>query len=81
MLEYVRWVMVRKRDDKAPTPPEHVPRLPDIVTPSTLGDACPPIDVAGYDFELAGSPSRLATTPSGRRSTTLTASPSRRPSI
>ena len=59
VLEYVRWVMVRKRDEKAPAPPEHVPRLPDIVTPSTLGDACPPIDVGGYDFELAGSPHRF----------------------
>ena len=59
VLEYVRWVMVRKGDEKAPAPPEHVPRLPDIVTPSTLGDACPPLDVGGYDFELAGSPDRF----------------------
>ena len=36
-----------------------MPRLPDTVTPSTLGDACPPIDVAGYDFTLAGSPARF----------------------
>ena len=28
-------------------------------TPSTLGDACPPIDVAAYDFTLAGSPARF----------------------
>jgi 2-methylfumaryl-CoA hydratase len=59
VLEYVRWVMVRKRDEAAPAPPEHVPRLPDAVTPSTLGDACPRIDVAAYDFALAGSPSRF----------------------
>src|SRR6201997_5507703 len=26
-LEYVRWVMVRKRDEAAPAPGEHVPRL------------------------------------------------------
>jgi 2-methylfumaryl-CoA hydratase len=58
-LEYVRWVMVRKQDEKAEAPADHVPRLPDIVTPSTLGDACPPIDVAAYDFTLAGSPHRF----------------------
>jgi 2-methylfumaryl-CoA hydratase len=59
VLEYVRWVMVRKRDAAAPAPAEHVPRLPETVTPSTLGDACPRIDVAAYDFALAGSPARF----------------------
>jgi 2-methylfumaryl-CoA hydratase len=59
VLEYVRWVMVRKRDEAAPASPEHVPRLPETVTPSTLGDACPRIDVAAYDFALAGSPARF----------------------
>jgi acyl dehydratase len=51
--------MVRKRDEAAPVPGDHVPRLPDAVLPSTLGDACPRIDVAAYDFTLAGSPSRF----------------------
>src|SRR3981189_2165116 len=55
VLEYVRWVMVRKRDEAARVPGDHVPRLPDAVLPSTLGDACPRIDVAAYDFTLAGS--------------------------
>jgi 2-methylfumaryl-CoA hydratase len=59
VLEYVRWVMVRKRDEKAPVPGDHVPRLPEAVLPSTLGDACPRIDVAAYDFTLAGSPHRF----------------------
>src|SRR6188768_2191531 len=59
VLEYVRWVMVRKRDEAAPVPGDHVPRLLDAVLPSTLGDACPRIDVAAYDFTLAGSPSRF----------------------
>jgi 2-methylfumaryl-CoA hydratase len=59
VLEYVRWVMVRKRDEKAPAPPDHVPRLPEALTPGMLGDACPPIDVAAYDFALAGSPHRF----------------------
>src|ERR1700755_1045951 len=28
VLEYVRWVMVRKRDENATAPGDHVPRLP-----------------------------------------------------
>ena len=59
VLEYVRWVMVRKRDEAAPAPADHVPRVPEAVLPTTLGDACPPIDVAAYDFALAGSPYRF----------------------
>src|SRR5919201_6203734 len=50
VLEYVRWVMVRKRDEAAPAPGDHVPRVPEAVLPSTLGDACPRIDVSAYDF-------------------------------
>ena len=60
VLEYVRWVMVRKREEGAPTAGDHVPRLPEAVVPSTLGDACPPIDVGAYDFSLAGSRYRFA---------------------
>jgi 2-methylfumaryl-CoA hydratase len=60
VLEYVRWVMVRKRDETAPSPGDHVPRLPEALTPGMLGDGCPPIDVAAYDFALAGSPHRFA---------------------
>jgi 2-methylfumaryl-CoA hydratase len=59
VLEYVRWVMLRKRDEAAATPDEHVPRQPESVAPSALGEACPPIDVAAYDFSLAGSPHRF----------------------
>src|SRR5262249_10575180 len=59
VLEYVRWVMVRKRDEAASAPGDHVPRLPEAVIPSTLGDACPRIDVAAYDFTQAGSPYRF----------------------
>src|ERR1700744_666008 len=60
VLEYVRWVMVRKRDDAAPAPGDHVPRLPTVVDPKLLGAACPVIDVKAYDFDLAGSPHRFA---------------------
>jgi 2-methylfumaryl-CoA hydratase len=58
VLEYVRWVMVRKRDEAAPAPADHVPRLLVALEPGMLGDACPPIDNAAYDFELAGTPFR-----------------------
>ena len=55
LLEYVRWVMVRKRDEAAAAPGEHVPHLPETASPSGLGQACPRIDVKAYDFTLAGS--------------------------
>jgi 2-methylfumaryl-CoA hydratase len=47
--------MVHKRDEAAPAPGDHVPRLPTALEPNLLGEACPPIDVAAYDFALAGS--------------------------
>jgi 2-methylfumaryl-CoA hydratase len=59
VIEYVRWVMVRKRDEAAAAPGDHMPRVPEAVLPTTLGDACPPLDIAAYDFALAGSPYRF----------------------
>jgi 2-methylfumaryl-CoA hydratase len=59
VLEYVRWVMVRKRSENAPPPSDHVPRLPAAVEPKLLGAACPPIKASAYDFALAGSPHRF----------------------
>lgn len=54
VLEYVRWVMVRKRDEAAPAAAEHVPDLAALVTPADL--RLPPgIDFARYDLDLAGS--------------------------
>lgn len=55
VLEYVRWVMVRKQG--GPTPDPVVPRLADavpadrLVVPSGL-------DFSTYDFDLAGEPHR-----------------------
>jgi 2-methylfumaryl-CoA hydratase len=60
VLEYVRWVMVRKRDEAAPSPGDHVPRLPTVLEPNVLGDACPPINTGAYDDVLAGSRYRYA---------------------
>jgi len=55
VLDYVRWVMVRKRDEAAPPPGDEVPVLPEALGPDALGDACPPIVRASYDLALAGS--------------------------
>jgi 2-methylfumaryl-CoA hydratase len=55
VLDYVRWVMVRKRDEATPAPAELVPILPDAVKVRDLGTACPLFDAAGYDNTLAGS--------------------------
>ena len=66
-LDYVRWVMVRKRDREAPSPPAHVPDLPAAVAPDQLGAACPTIDPAAYDFTLAGSPWRWSDYAAGER--------------
>jgi 2-methylfumaryl-CoA hydratase len=57
-LDYVRWVMVRKRDEQAPAPGDEVPDLPKAVDAAALGAACPPLDLAGYDFALSGSAQR-----------------------
>jgi 2-methylfumaryl-CoA hydratase len=67
VLEYVRWVMVRKRDETAPAPGDHLPRLPTAVEPRLIGTACPPLDVAAYDFALAGSPHRFDDYAAGER--------------
>src|SRR5947209_8100864 len=55
VLEYVRWVMLRKRDEAAPAPADHLPKLSEAVLPNTLGDGCPHMEVSQYDCGLAGS--------------------------
>jgi 2-methylfumaryl-CoA hydratase len=67
ILEYVRWVMVRKADEAAPAPGDHVPRLPTVLDPKVLGEACPPLDVSAYDFALAGSTHRFGDYQVGER--------------
>ncbi len=58
ILEYVRWVMVRKRAAASPAPAPHVPDLPKTVSVESLGHACPALDTSLYDEALAGSPHR-----------------------
>ncbi|WP_158966416.1 MaoC family dehydratase [Chachezhania sediminis] len=57
VMEYVRWVMVRKNDVDAPAPETVVPDLAKVVAPGDL--AIPAgLDFTGYDFTLAGEPYR-----------------------
>jgi 2-methylfumaryl-CoA hydratase len=59
VLSYVRWVMVRKRDETAAAPQTHVPVLAKRVDPSALGTACPAIDGKAWDDGLSGSAHRF----------------------
>ncbi len=57
VMEYVRWVMVRKNDLDAPAPETLVPELSKVVAPEDL--VIPEgLDFSGYDFALAGEPHR-----------------------
>jgi 2-methylfumaryl-CoA hydratase len=58
VLDYVRWVMVRKRDETAQIVVNEVPELPAKVDPSTLGGTVPQIKNAAYDYALSGSAAR-----------------------
>jgi 2-methylfumaryl-CoA hydratase len=58
VLDYVRWVMVRKRDAAAKTGDPVVPELPNEVGAEALGAGLPKLDLATYDFTLAGAPYR-----------------------
>ncbi len=54
VLDYVRWVLVRKRDAAAPAPEARVPELPAAVAADRL--AVPSgLDLTGYDPVRAGS--------------------------
>jgi 2-methylfumaryl-CoA hydratase len=57
VLDFVRWVMVNKRDADAPAPAPVVPDLPEAVDPDGL-EVPATLDFSGYDDILAGSSSR-----------------------
>ena len=59
VVDFVRWVMVRKRDEASPAPEPSVPKLPSHLHADALGDAVPVLAIGEYDFALAGSPHRL----------------------
>ena len=55
VLDYVRWVMVHKKDHNAPAPEEVVPDLPARVDPAVLS-VPEGLDFSDYNATLAGSP-------------------------
>lgn len=57
VLDYVRWVMVRKRDPEAKAPETVIPELAGCVAAADLA-AHAGLDFTGYDFDLAGEPHR-----------------------
>lgn len=58
VLDYVRWVMVRKKDAASPAPEPDVPSLPDRVEPAHFANSTPELDLDNYDNNLAGAPYR-----------------------
>ena len=66
VLDYIRWVMVAKRDPAAPAPEPVVPALPEGVEGAAL--ALPEgLDFAGYDLEAGGARHRWGDYAPGER--------------
>ena len=58
VLDYVRWVMVRKQNLDAPAPETVIPELADVLSPEDL--MIPPgLDFTQYDFAQSGEAHRL----------------------
>jgi len=56
VLSYIRWVMVRKRDETSQITGQVVPDLPSAVAAADLGTALPAsLDISAWDDQLAGS--------------------------
>jgi 2-methylfumaryl-CoA hydratase len=55
VLEFIRWVMIKKRDEAAPAPEPVVPELPPEVAPDQLGRAVLPLYMHGWEGALSGS--------------------------
>ncbi len=58
VLDYVRWVMVRKGNLDAPAPEATIPELDAAVAADQLATEIPAIDIDALDTELSGSPHR-----------------------
>lgn len=59
VLTYMRWVMVRKRDEASQVAGQFVPAFPTAVSASDLGGALPEhLDLAAWNFDLSGATAR-----------------------
>jgi 2-methylfumaryl-CoA hydratase len=58
VLQFARWVMVRKRQSSAPQPEPVVPQLVGRVDPAGLAQHLPRLDLSRYAYPVAGSPYR-----------------------
>ena len=66
VLDYVRWVMVNKRDPANSAPEAVTPELPEAVGPATLTVPAG-LDLAGYDRTAAGDSNGWETLACGQR--------------
>ncbi len=55
VLDYVRWVMVRKKDNASPAPDTVVPELPAVIAPEDLGGLPEGVNFSDYSTGLSGS--------------------------
>jgi 2-methylfumaryl-CoA hydratase len=67
VLSYVRWVMVKKRDERSSSPAARMPNLPKSVLPADLGAGCPKIAGKMWDDALSGSVHRFKDYATGER--------------
>jgi 2-methylfumaryl-CoA hydratase len=67
VLDYVRWVMVRKRDENARIAEQKVPELPAALMPEEIGGAVPFVETAAWDCGLSGSSRRFGDYAVGER--------------
>jgi 2-methylfumaryl-CoA hydratase len=58
VLSYVRWVMVRKRNEASPAPEASIPKLKDSVPLAELGRGLPQLHLDAFNNSLSGSPFR-----------------------
>lgn len=59
ILEFTRWVMVKKREQGLSGQQPVLPELPDQADQSKLGTAVPQLNINAWDFDLSGSPFRF----------------------
>lgn len=59
VLDYVRWVMVRKRDDRTEAPKPQIPEVPAALAADAVGDAAPLLSPHQWDDRHSGSARRF----------------------